>query len=95
MLEKKAENIHAEAATMVVDAKVYKARQQEKPQVWCDHCDKPCHTQETDGKVLARASWNTLFTKHVVDGRKTIIIVYVDDIIITKDKTQEIEQLKR
>ena len=36
----------------------------------------------------------TLFIKHVVDGRKTILIVYVDDIIITGDNIQEIEELK-
>ena len=35
-----------------------------------------------------------LFTKIGNDGRKTILIVYVDDIIITGDNQQEIERLK-
>ena len=35
-----------------------------------------------------------LFTKHIVDGWKTILIVYVDDIITTGDNIQEIKALK-
>lgn len=38
---------------------------------------------------------HTLFTKHAKDGKKSIWIVYVDDMIITRDDTQEIEDLKK
>jgi len=34
------------------------------------------------------------FTKHATNGSKTILIVYVDDIIITCDNYQEIKTLK-
>jgi len=35
-----------------------------------------------------------LFTKHAANGKKSILIVYVDDIIITGDDIQEIAALK-
>ena len=38
---------------------------------------------------------HTLFTKIGRDGKRTILIVYVDDIIITGDNHQEIQQLKQ
>ena len=38
---------------------------------------------------------HTLFTKHTTDGKKTILIVYVDDIIIIGDNSQEIGNLKK
>jgi len=38
---------------------------------------------------------HTMFIKSIVEGKKTILIVYVDDIIVTSDDLQEIENLKR
>ncbi|EOY17116.1 Cysteine-rich RLK (RECEPTOR-like protein kinase) 8 [Theobroma cacao] len=38
---------------------------------------------------------HTLFFKHSQDGKKTILIVYVDDIILTGDDTEEMERLKK
>ena len=38
---------------------------------------------------------HTLFIKLEVDGRRTILIVFVDDIIITGDNNQEVENLKK
>ena len=29
-------------------------RSDEKPQVWCDNCNKPCYNQETYWKILGR-----------------------------------------
>jgi len=37
---------------------------------------------------------HTLFTKHAANGKRVILIVYIDDIIITSDDTQEITALK-
>ena len=38
---------------------------------------------------------HTLFTKHATNGKKSILIVYVDDIIITGDDIHEITALKQ
>lgn len=35
------------------------------------------------------------FFRHTGDGRKTILIVYVNDIILTGDNLEEIERLKK
>jgi len=37
---------------------------------------------------------HTLFTRIDVDGRRTILIVYVEDIITMRDNNQKIEKLK-
>jgi len=37
---------------------------------------------------------HTLFAKHAANGLKTILIVYVDDIIVTSNDKQEISALK-
>ena len=36
-----------------------------------------------------------MFFKQSNDGRMTILIVYVDDIIFTRDDTREVERLKK
>ena len=36
-----------------------------------------------------------MFFKQSNDGRMTILIVYVDDIILTRDDTREVERLKK
>lgn len=38
---------------------------------------------------------HTMLFRHTGNGRKTIWIVYVDDIIITGDETEEIERLQQ
>ena len=38
--------------------------------------------------------FHTLFVKHIVERRITIIIVYVDDIILTRDIEEEIGKFK-
>ncbi|RVW89114.1 Retrovirus-related Pol polyprotein from transposon TNT 1-94 [Vitis vinifera] len=38
---------------------------------------------------------HTMFFKHSNDGRMTILIVYIDDIILTGDDTGEVERLKK
>ena len=37
----------------------------------------------------------TLFVKHSLDGKITILIVYVDDIILTGDNFKEMEEINR
>lgn len=36
-----------------------------------------------------------MFLRQTRDGRKKILIAYVDDIILTRDNIKEIERLKR
>ena len=38
---------------------------------------------------------HTMFFKQSNNGRMTILIVYVDDIILTRDNTWEVERLKK
>ena len=37
---------------------------------------------------------HTLFTKHSTDGRMVVLIVYMDNIILTRDSIEEMECLK-
>lgn len=37
---------------------------------------------------------HTLFVKHCTSGKKTVLIIYVDDIILTEDHIEEIQKLK-
>ena len=56
---------------------------------------------ERFGKVMKKFGYsqsqgdNTLFFKHSSEGKKAILIVYVDDIIMTGDDSQELERLKK
>ena len=45
------------------------------------------------GYVQGQAN-HTMFCRHSVNGKKSILIVYVDDMSITGDDTQEINNLK-
>ena len=63
----------------------------QSPRAWFDHFSRVIkghgYTQgQTD---------HTLFVKHTLDGKTTVLIVYVDDIILTGDNSREIEELKR
>jgi len=42
-----------------------------------------------------RQANHTLFTKHAENGKRSILIVYVDDIIVTGDDMQEIDNLNK
>ena len=37
---------------------------------------------------------HTMFTRHSLEGKTTVLIVYVDDIILTGDDVVEIKNLK-
>ena len=43
---------------------------------------------------LQSQTGHTMFCKHLNDGRIAILIVYVDDIILTRDHVNELEKLK-
>ena len=38
---------------------------------------------------------HTLFIKHITKGKKAILIIYIDNIIVTVDDLQEIDNLKK
>lgn len=38
---------------------------------------------------------HTMFTKHAKDGKKSVLIVYLDGMIITGDDITEVEDLKK
>ncbi|MCR2848130.1 hypothetical protein KN825_16500, partial [Weizmannia coagulans] len=38
---------------------------------------------------------HTMFIKHLEGGRRAILIVYVDDIILTRDHQEELQRLKQ
>ncbi|KAK2987530.1 hypothetical protein RJ640_030199 [Escallonia rubra] len=46
-------------------------------------------------KPIAHCKDYTMFTRHSTDGKIAILIVYVDDIILTGDDTAEMERLKQ
>jgi len=62
----------------------------QSPKIWFKRFSD---TQNQLGYKQGQAN-HSLFTKIESDGRTTILIVYIDDIIITRDNTQEIEKLK-
>ena len=56
---------------------------------------------ERFGKVMKKFGYNqsqrdhTLFFKHSSEGKKAILIVYVDDIMMIGDDSEELERLKK
>ncbi|KAK2993136.1 hypothetical protein RJ640_006823 [Escallonia rubra] len=46
-------------------------------------------------KPIAHREDHTMFTRHSTDGKIAILIVYVDDIILTGDDTAEMKRLKQ
>ena len=63
----------------------------QSPRAWFDHFAKSVRSHgfsqgQTD---------HTLFFKHSQHGKKTILIVYIDDITLTGDDIEEIERLKK
>ena len=74
MLGKKSSESHSVETSALVSQEVtaYKAqtrRNEDKPRVWCDHCNKPRHTRETCWKLHGKlANWKprdkSAFTAH-------------------------------
>ena len=63
----------------------------QSPRAWFERFEK---TVKSYGYTQNQAD-HTMFFKHYGDGKKAILIVYVDDIIITGNDRGEIEELKR
>ena len=63
----------------------------QSPRAWFERFGKAVKSY---GYIQSEAD-HTLFFKHASDGKKEILIVYVDDIILTGDAKGEIEELKR
>ena len=63
----------------------------QSPRVWFDRFAKVIKNQ---GYQQGQSD-HTMFFKQSNNGRMTILIVYVDDIILTGDKTGEVERLKK
>lgn len=65
MLGKKATGESLENFALIADSTAYKAanyqrQSNERPWVWCDHCNKPCHTRETCWKIHGKpANWKS------------------------------------
>ena len=63
----------------------------QSPRAWFDR-----FTRVVKGQGYNQGqSDHTMFTRHSEDGKRTILIVYVDDIILTGDNLVEIERLKK
>lgn len=75
--------------------KVYKLRKslyelKQSPRAWFERFTRAVKTYE----FSQCQTDHTLFIKHSTKGKITIIIVYVDDIILTGDHEEEIKRLK-
>ena len=62
----------------------------QSPRAWFDRFTK---VLKQDGYSQTQAD-HTLFVKHFTDGRITILIVYVDDIVLTGNHEVEMRRLK-
>ena len=58
---------------------------------WFDKFDKTVKGQ----KYCQSQADHTLFYKRSLEGKLTVLVVYVDDIIVTRDDIEEIERLKK
>ena len=63
----------------------------QSPRAWFDHFSTVIKNL---GYFQSQAD-NTLFVKHSEDKKITILIVYVDDIIVTGDNFEEIKRIKQ
>uniref|UniRef100_A0A2N9EE05 Reverse transcriptase Ty1/copia-type domain-containing protein n=1 Tax=Fagus sylvatica TaxID=28930 RepID=A0A2N9EE05_FAGSY len=66
MLGKKGPGVAVESSALVAadanssKAITYQRRTDDKPRVWCDYCNKPCHTRETCWKIHGKpANWKS------------------------------------
>ncbi|EXB74504.1 Copia protein [Morus notabilis] len=78
------------------DSKVCKLKKslyglKQSPRVWFE---KFTHSVKNQGYVQVQSD-HTMFMKHSKDGKVAVLIVYVDDIILTGNDVAEMEQLKR
>ena len=75
--------------------KVYKLKKslyglKQSPRAWFDRLTKVLKNQG----YQQGQSYHTMFFKQIGNGMKTILIVYVDDIILTRNNVSELERLK-
>ena len=62
----------------------------QSPRAWFDRFAKVIKLQ---GYVQSQAD-HTMFYKHLSERRVAVLIVYVDDIILTRDDVVELDRLK-
>lgn len=75
--------------------KVYKVKKafhglKQYPRAWLDRFTKTVKRKRYE----QCQSDHTLFVKHCTSGKKAILIVYVNDIILTRDHIEEIQKTK-
>lgn len=63
----------------------------QSPRAWFDRLTK---VVKQDGFVQCQTD-HTMFVKHSLDGKITLFIVYVDDIVIMGDDDEQVNQLKK
>jgi IS30 family transposase len=63
----------------------------QSPRAWFDRLTK---VVKQDGFVQCQTD-HTMFVKHSLDGKIALFIVYVDDIVITGDDDEQVNQLKK
>ena len=63
----------------------------QSPRVWLERFGKVIRLQ---GYIQSQAD-HTMFYKHSREGKIVVLLVYVDDIILTGENSLELERLKK
>ncbi|WJZ91084.1 hypothetical protein VitviT2T_010189 [Vitis vinifera] len=63
----------------------------QSPRVWFDRFTNVVKKH----RYIQGQTDHTLFNKHSLNGKITIFIVYIDDIILTRNHTNEMDKLRK